>query len=68
MALLKIVAMGKLVVGWKEMKIKNVILSYNNTYIRVIINFKRAHNVQDAVNIYSQLFVQTDTSLLFLHF
>ena len=56
--------MGKLVEGWKEMKINNVIVMQ----ARVIINFKRAYNVQDVVNIYSQLFVQTDTPLLFLHF
>ena len=57
MALLKIVGHGEtssVVVGWKEMKINVIVMQ-----TCVIINFKRAHNVQDAVNIYSQQFVQT---------
>ena len=52
MALLKIVGHGEtssVVVGWKEMKINVIVMQ-----TCVIINFKRAHNVQDAVNIYSQ--------------
>ena len=52
MALLKIVGHGEassVVVGWKEMKINVIVMQ-----TCVIINFKRALNVQDTVNIYSQ--------------
>ena len=54
MALLKIVGLGEtssVVVGRKEIKTNYVICSYAS----VIINFKRAHNVQNALlNIHSR--------------